>query len=343
MTDQYAPRAPSAPDTRPRSAAGFPRPLGDRFVLFGERDYGRLGTVYEAVDRTRPVGAADRTVALLRIPLVAGRSPGRIERDFTRLLSLRHPNVVRVFELVRGSDAFIVTMELVDGEPLRSVLAGVWPELLSHDEALDVICAVGAALVHAHERGVVHGDVGVANVLIGGARAVKVPFAAACLLRREPVAVRARDDARELARMAYELLTGSEASNGAIRLQRGAGAQRRVRGLRRPARRALNAARFGRDDCVPDVDKLVTAFAARADVSPFGGPRLRVAWAALLIVAIFGLGYTLHRNDPLPAEPIVDAEVSPLDTGDDLHDDAALDEEEPAIDDDNPGLRPVSG
>ena len=336
--DPHSSRDPSKPDPS-APAAVFRRALADRFELVGELDYGRLGTVYEAVDRTRPVGAVDSRVALLRIPLLAGREPARIQRDFARLLSLRHPNIVRVFELLREADAYLVTMEFVDGRPLRTVLDNLRPELPSRDEAFDVLRAVGAALIHAHARGVVHGDVDVANVLIGGASEAKLPFAA-CLLRRGPSAARERDDTRGLARIAYEMLAGAEPSGG------------RIRGLRRAEQRALRAALYARDHRGPDLGELVAAFAPPAEIHTFpaGPPRgaPRAAWAAVLVVAILGLGYVLHRDDVPHGEPIVDAEVSPLADGgaiDDATDDAINDEidDEPAIDDDDPEAKPASG
>jgi hypothetical protein len=335
-TDPHVSRAPLA--------AAFPRPLGDRFELVGELDYGRLGTVYEAIDRTRPVSAEDRTVALLRIPLLTGRSSERIERDFARLLSLRHPNIVRVFELIRGEDAYLVTMELVDGEPLCSVLDSLLPELPSRDEAFAVIRAVGAALVHAHARGAVHGDVDVANVLIGAPHEVKVPFAAAWLLRREAFAARARDDTRGLARIANQLLTGADPPGGFGRPAQGERKPRAIHGLGRAKRRALRAALYGRDDRAPDVGELVAAFAPPAEVrasraeNQRGAPRF--AWGAVLIAAILVVSYALYRDDLSPAEPIVDAEVAPLDAGDEI--DQSI-EDEPAIDYDDPEGKPASG
>jgi hypothetical protein len=332
--DPHASRARSATAASAQSTAAFPRPLGDRFELLGELDYGRLGTVYGAVDRARPAGAADKTVALLRIPLLSGRAPERIERDFERLQSLRHPNIVRVFELVRGADAYLVTMELVDGEPLSSVIDSLWPELPSRDEAFDVIRAVGAALVHAHAHGAVHGDVDVANVLISAAGEVKVPFAATCLLRRGLFAVRARDDTRGLARIACAVLAGAREP-------------RRIRGLGRAELRALHAALSDRDDRVPSVGELSTAFAARADrrtFRPQGARReQRLAWAAILIAAVLGVVHALRQDDSLPAEPIVDAQGASLDAGDEIDDEPAIDDDAPPLDDDDPRSQPVSG
>ena len=335
-------RIPSAADMGEYAPAPLPRLLCGRFELHGELNYGRLGTVYEAIDRTRPVGAADRAVALLRIPVLTGRTPERIERDFARLLSLRHPNIVRVFELVRDTEAYLVTMELVDGAPLCAVLDTLRPELPSRDEAFDIIRAVGTALTHAHARGAVHGDIDVANVLVGSAREIKVTFAGAWLLCRAPSAARVRDDVRGLARIAYELLAGAAPSDGRGGPTRGDGAPKRIRGLGTAQWHALRAALCGRNDRAPDVGELVTAFAPAATVAframyPRVPPRL--AWAAVLLVAILSLGYALRRNDSPPAEPIVDAEVSPLDPVDEI--DQKVDNE-PATDDDDSEEPPVS-
>src|SRR5690606_40151410 len=61
--------------------------------------------------------------------------------------------------LFRSGDTAFLVLEWVDGESLRSVIESLHPETVCEADALGVVRAVGNALVYAHARGVVHGDI----------------------------------------------------------------------------------------------------------------------------------------------------------------------------------------
>ena len=76
------------------------------------------------------------------------------------------PNIVRVHEFDRDGGVAFFTMELLSGALLSRVLNARGAVALPRPEALAVIRDIGAALVHAHSRGVVHGDVNPQNIFI---------------------------------------------------------------------------------------------------------------------------------------------------------------------------------
>jgi serine/threonine-protein kinase len=107
--------------------------LGDRFgldsVIAARYEVGRLigrggmAEVYSAFDRTLA-----RTVALkiLHEGLAADhRAVARFRREARAVAALAHPNIVSIYDVgLDGQTPFLV-MELIDGEPLSSV---VWRE-----------------------------------------------------------------------------------------------------------------------------------------------------------------------------------------------------------------------
>ena len=172
------PRTPPAasheaapPDLRPavRELA-----IGDvlrgRYKVVGIVGQGGMGTVFEAIDEYRldlPIRRQRLAVKVLHTA-VTGREGtlSELQREFQNLQLLSHPNIVRVHEFDRDGEIAFFTMELLDGALLSRVLGTRNGVAMPRPYALAVIRDVGAALSHAHSRGVVHGDINPRNILI---------------------------------------------------------------------------------------------------------------------------------------------------------------------------------
>ncbi len=141
---------------------------------------GGQGVVYSAVQQS-----THRRIAL---KVLADRSERgasaswRFEREIDLLASLRHPNIVTVFDSGRTSDdrPFLV-MEHIDGRPLdRWAAASQWGALRAGAgsggrprEALTAVLRLFAGIcdgvLAAHQRGVIHRDLKPSNVLVDAA------------------------------------------------------------------------------------------------------------------------------------------------------------------------------
>lgn len=122
---------------------------------------GGMGAVYRAIDQ-----AAGAPVALKVLGPAADAD--RFAREIATLADLQHPCIVRFVAhgVVEGTP--FLAMEWLDGEDLAARVAR---GPLGVAESVAIAARVGAALGHAHARGVVHRDVKPSNVLLPGGRA----------------------------------------------------------------------------------------------------------------------------------------------------------------------------
>ncbi len=255
-----APAVAPAPSATPPAASAAQTPaktlpagavLRDRYVIEELLGRGTRSCVYRALDRQRrklPQSNQQLAVKILRASAMTG--PGaqaNLRIEFQCAQSMSHPNVVNVYELEQDGPLSFLTMELLDGEPLEALLERHGRQPLPRAAALAIIRDVGAALVHAHERGVVHGNLQPRHIMIttnGEVRVTNFAAARADYLESAPEAnVYAscealegqlpdrRDDLYALACISFELLAGHHPFN------RLSSAQARGRSLvpRRPA------------------------------------------------------------------------------------------------------------
>jgi hypothetical protein len=140
-----------------------------RYEILDVIGRGGMGVVY----RARQPGL-DREVALkvLSPRLAADREfVDRFEREAKALARLSHPSIVSVHDCgVEGGTPYL-SMELVDGESLREILA---EGRLPPARALRIVPQLCDALEYAHSQGVVHRDIKPENILIDRRGRVKI-------------------------------------------------------------------------------------------------------------------------------------------------------------------------
>jgi serine/threonine protein kinase len=169
----------ATPDSRTatpdlRSAAAREVAIGDvlrhRYKVVGVLGHGGMATVFEAVDEYRvdlPTTSQRLAVKVLHTAVTRREELlAELQREFQHLQLLSHPNIVRVHEFDRDGDIAFFTMEFLNGALLSQVLGARKGVALSRPYALAIMRDVGAALAHAHSRGVLHGDINPQNIFI---------------------------------------------------------------------------------------------------------------------------------------------------------------------------------
>ncbi|HZJ63667.1 MAG TPA: serine/threonine-protein kinase, partial [Kofleriaceae bacterium] len=146
--------------------------IGARYRLERRLGEGGMGVVWAAVDLTTGAAVAMKLMKAADDP----DARRRFAREGRAASAVRHPNVVRILDVLELDDGMpVIVMELLEGESLRDLLARE-PRLALGalaDIAVPVVSAVGAA----HALGIVHRDLKPENIFLahsGGARVVKV-------------------------------------------------------------------------------------------------------------------------------------------------------------------------
>lgn len=207
--------------------------VAGRFRIESVLGVGGMGVVYRARDEALGVTVA---LKLLR-PELAAR-PDAFERFRQELLLARQvssPHVVRIHDLARHEERWLISMDYVAGEALdRRLDRG---SALAVDEALRIARDIAEGLAAAHATGVIHRDLKPANILLDAqGRALISDFGVARSLagvgmtatgavvgtpeylspeQARGGAVDARSDLYALGLILYEMLVGKPPFSGA--------------------------------------------------------------------------------------------------------------------------------
>ncbi len=208
---------PTDPDTAGSISDGCV--LRERYVIQERLGTGGKGTVFKALDRYRSSLPEAQQYVALKV-LHCGRDGSEqtikdLRRELHCAQALSHRNIVNVFELDRDGDVVFFTMEFLDGELLGDLLERMRPAPMRPAQAWQIIRQLGAGLDHAHERGIVHGDLKPRNILITREGELRIlDFGAAQKILRSPSNVGQPGSASVSATPAYascELLEGRAA------------------------------------------------------------------------------------------------------------------------------------
>jgi serine/threonine protein kinase len=126
---------------------------------------GRMAGVYKAVHQLGQV------VAIKVLPPSRAKDPqtlARFQREARLALRLKHPNVVRAFQVGEANGLHYLVMEYLEGETLEDALQR--RRRLPPHEAARAVHQALSGLQHIHEQGLVHRDLKPGNLMLVPAR-----------------------------------------------------------------------------------------------------------------------------------------------------------------------------
>src|SRR5712672_3186860 len=141
----------------------MPLSIGDKighYEVLSLLGRGGMGEVYRGRDTK-----LKRDVAIKVLPETVARDRERLarfQREAEVLASLNHPNIAHIY----GVEERALVMELVEGESPK----GPMP----FDEAWKIAAEMADALEYAHDKGVVHRDLKLANIKVTHEGVVKL-------------------------------------------------------------------------------------------------------------------------------------------------------------------------
>jgi serine/threonine-protein kinase len=117
----------------------------------------------------------DRFVAIKVLPKKFTNNAQFIERFYAEgraAAQLNHPNIVQAYDVGKAGERHYFVMEFVDG---RTVFDDITKsKRVAEKDAVDVTMQVAEALLHAHDRGLIHRDVKPKNIMVTKAGVVKL-------------------------------------------------------------------------------------------------------------------------------------------------------------------------
>lgn len=132
------------------------------YKILGQLGKGAMATVFKGKQLS-----LDRLVAIKVLPKKHINNPQFVERFYAEgraAAQLNHPNIVQAFDVGQAGDYHYFVMEYVEGRT-------VYDDIIKHKryseaDAIEIIMQVSEALLHAHQKGLIHRDVKPKNIMI---------------------------------------------------------------------------------------------------------------------------------------------------------------------------------
>ncbi len=143
-----------------------------RYRILNQLGQGGMATVYLAED---PL--LNRLVAIKVIQAHLSSNSSLMDRftvEAKTIASLRHINIVEVFDFGAQDDQQYLVMEYIDGQNLQAICAAQGGKQMPNTVAAAIICQAAEGLTSAEKHGVVHRDIKPENLMFNSEGTLKI-------------------------------------------------------------------------------------------------------------------------------------------------------------------------
>ncbi len=143
-----------------------------RYRILNQLGQGGMATVYLAED---PL--LQRLVAIKVIQAHLSSNSSLMDRftvEAKTIASLRHINIVEVFDFGIQDDQQFLVMEYIDGQNLQAICAALQGRPMANTVAAAIICQAAEGLTSAEKHGVVHRDIKPENLMFNSEGQLKI-------------------------------------------------------------------------------------------------------------------------------------------------------------------------
>ncbi len=140
------------------------------YTVHGKLGAGAMATVFKATQLS-----LDREVAIKVLPRKFSANRQFIERFYAEgraAAQLNHPNIVQAFDVGQAGEFHFFVMEYVEGKTIHDLV--LEQKRFTEEAAAEIIINVADALLHAHEKGLIHRDVKPKNIMVTSNGVVKL-------------------------------------------------------------------------------------------------------------------------------------------------------------------------
>ena len=136
--------------------------IDNRYKIVKTIGEGGMANVYLAWDT---ILERDVAVKILRGDLAGDEKfIRRFQREANAASSLRHPNIVEMYDVGEDDGKYFIVMEYVNGKTLKSLIKK--RGALNLDEAIDIMLQLTSGIACAHDSYIIHRDIKPQNVMI---------------------------------------------------------------------------------------------------------------------------------------------------------------------------------
>ena len=133
--------------------------LNSRYTIHKLIADGGMSQVYYAHDRI-----LNRDVAIKKLKKEMYNTTLKIKKEVEFMLSLNHPNIVKIFDFFDENDEVYIVMEYVEGKTLKELVQASGK--MSVNNAIKYVQQICDALSYAHAQNIIHRDIKPQNIIV---------------------------------------------------------------------------------------------------------------------------------------------------------------------------------